>query len=289
MSSTRASASVMICLLGACAGEAGTAKQGPPTTSVDFQLQTHEQGGVLTGSAVVNGATLSFEAHQISADATDLSYELGGLTFTYTVDKAGGVIETDGFATTTGADTQFGDADRANMLGLAHALDTVGKNASPLLALTRQVASGAADWPDSVDARREQYAVADRDYTSICWAVNSYQWVTHDCWDYNDWDDPSTLEGAWLSMNAAGPCDDGTYFWTGNQWVCYEPDHDPNIEYAYGNCFGRCGDGCGSSTQFTWDCADHDSCVRTGHDTASFWCDDEFTSTLDDWALAPNC
>lgn len=125
-------------------------------------------------------------------------------------------------------------------------------------------------------------------YTSLCSRVNSWYLVTHDDWNYYNWDDHTTYY-AWLSMHPAGPCHDGTYFWLNNHWYCYEPDHDPSVEYAFGNCFGRCGGGCGSSTQFTVDCANHDSCVRFGHGTASWWCFDEFLATIDDWILAPNC
>jgi hypothetical protein len=92
-------------------------------------------------------------------------------------------------------------------------------------------------------------------YTSLCPYVNSYVYVTHDDFWYNR-DDPRTSFYAYLSMNPAGPCSDGTYFWKNNQWQCYEPDHDSTVDYAYGDCFGRCGAGCGSSTQFTRDCAD---------------------------------
>lgn len=125
-------------------------------------------------------------------------------------------------------------------------------------------------------------------YTSACSYVNSYMAVTHDDWNYDRWDDHTTFN-AYLSMDPMQSCSEGTQFWTGSSWSCYEPDHDPNIEWAYGNCFGRCGGGCGSSTQFTFDCADHDSCVRFGHSLASFWCDDEFASTVDDALFAPNC
>lgn len=281
---TRSCLSIVVLMAAGCAGEGSQ----QPTGTQDFQLQTSEKDGVFTGSAVIDGAQVTFEARQLAPQEIDLAYTLDGMTFTYTIDRASGVIETDGFATATGASTQFGDPDRAKMLGLAHALDTMGKKVSTLAELTRSVASGAAEWPDSVDPRRETYAVQDRDYTSICWAMYTYQSATHDCWDYDDWDDASTINYAWVGMNGAGPCSDGTYFWTG-YWNCYEPDHDSNVEYGYGNCFGRCGAGCGSSSQFTWDCLDHDSCVRTGHDTASLWCDDEFSSTLDDWAAAPNC
>ncbi|CAB9521371.1 expressed unknown protein [Seminavis robusta] len=125
-------------------------------------------------------------------------------------------------------------------------------------------------------------------YTSICPYVNSFVQVTHDDWDYDRWDDRTTYY-AYISMHASGPCSGGTYFWTGTAWSCYEPDHDPNVEYAYGDCFGRCGEGCGSGTQFTLDCADHDSCVRFGHDILSLWCSDEFQATVDDALFAPNC
>jgi len=144
---------------------------------------------------------------------------------------------------------------------------------------------------DRILKMQEPIAPSDRRnlaYTSICSSVNSFVEVTHDDWDYDRWDDRTTYY-AYLSMHADGPCSDGTYFWTGSSWSCYEPDHDPNVEYAYGGCFGRCGAGCGSGTQFTWDCADHDSCVRFGHSLASFWCDDEFTFTIDDALSAPNC
>jgi hypothetical protein len=126
-------------------------------------------------------------------------------------------------------------------------------------------------------------------YTSLCSYVNNgWYTVTHDDWWYNRGNDRTTYY-AWLSMHSSGPCSDGTYFWTGSSWACYEPDHDPNVEYAYGDCFGRCGGGCGSGTQFTRDCADHDSCVRFGHSLASLWCDDEFSYTVDDALWAPNC
>ena len=89
-------------------------------------------------------------------------------------------------------------------------------------------------------------------------------------------------------MHAAGPCPDGTNFWEPG-WRCFEPDHPSTIEYAFGNCFGRCGAGCGANTKFTWDCLDHDECVRLGHSTLGLSCQDEFLSTMDDWVLAPDC
>jgi hypothetical protein len=182
------------------------------------------------------------------------------------------------------------DEDRAGLIELRDALDAygIGDAASPLATLER-FANMWADFPSTKDLRFETFAPRENSYTSVCGVVNTWTSATHDCWSYNDWNDGSTLDYAYISMHGACPNADGTYFWKDNQWQCYEPDHDSNIEYAYGNCFGRCGPGCGGSTQFTWDCIDHDSCVRTGHDSASFWCDDEFTSASDDFLFAPNC
>jgi len=267
---------------------AGACTESETTGDPADRLTLDEQEGVATGTLETADGPIRFEARQFDATTVEVAYELNGLTFTYLGDRATGVIEMDGFATATGADTQFTADDRAAMLRLSHAMDTLGE-VSPLVGLARQVASGMAEFPDSRDLRSEILADVDHDWTSICWAVNSYQATSHDDWNYDWWDDESTLDYAYVSMHSAGPCSDGTYFWKNGSWQCYEPDHDPNVEYAYGNCFGRCGASCGSSTQFTWDCLDHDECVRVGHDTASIWCDDEFGSTTDDWLYAPNC
>jgi hypothetical protein len=125
-------------------------------------------------------------------------------------------------------------------------------------------------------------------YVSLCGYMNKWYEVTHDCFWYNNWNDKTTYY-ALMSMHGSCPRADGTWFLKSGQWTCYEPDHDKNVEYAYGACFGRCGSECGSSTQFTKDCARHDSCVRFGHAMGSFWCDDEFTYAIDDTMFAPNC
>ena len=83
-------------------------------------------------------------------------------------------------------------------------------------------------------------------------------------------------------------CSEDTWYWNGSGWSCGEPDHW-NYPYEVGNCFGRCGQGCGGDHQYTKDCTDHDGCVRNGHVIASFWCDDEFTSASDDALGADDC
>jgi hypothetical protein len=82
----------------------------------------------------------------------------------------------------------------------------------------------------------------------------------------------------------------GSYFGTtiGN-YRSYEPDHDASVEFGYGACYGRCGDSCGGSTQFTQACLDHDTCVRFGHFDQSPECDDDFLDAAVDYGVASNC
>ncbi|WP_394849535.1 hypothetical protein LZC95_19075 [Pendulispora brunnea] len=59
-----------------------------------------------------------------------------------------------------------------------------------------------------------------------------------------------------------------------------------------GSNYGNCGTS-STGSQFTKDCTNHDQCVRTtkhgGHALASAYCDDQFTSCIDDEASAPSC
>jgi hypothetical protein len=63
-------------------------------------------------------------------------------------------------------------------------------------------------------------------------------------------------------------------------------------EYFGGANYGNCGTST-TGTQFTKDCTNHDQCVRTtkhgGHALASAYCDDQFTSCVDDNTFAPSC
>ena len=220
----------------------------------------------------------------------EMFVELNGLTLMATLDPTAGASQFDGFATSSGATTQILEADKLLIASLRTHLDELGTEVSGPVNYLRRMVGLWEEWPESMGLQHQVLGEQDRGYTSICWALNSYTSATHDCWSGGGdrWDDGTTLDYAYVSMHAAGPCSDGTYFWNG-AWTCYEPDHQNNIEYGYGNCLGRCGGGCGGGTAFTWDCLDHDQCVRTGHDTASLWCDDDFVATWDDAALAPNC
>ena len=127
-------------------------------------------------------------------------------------------------------------------------------------------------------------------YKSLCSSMNSFVLASHDDLWRSYGADSSTYYG-YVSMHPHQPCAEGTRYWQNNAWQCFstEPNHSKSIEFAYGNCFGRCGPDCGSGTQFTQDCLDHDSCVRFGHSLTSLWCDDEFFYTIDDALFAPNC
>ena len=54
-------------------------------------------------------------------------------------------------------------------------------------------------------------------------------------------------------------------------------------------CYGACGAGCDSGSDYSKDCAIHDGCANAGYD--DWECADEFASATDDWAYggAPHC
>jgi hypothetical protein len=265
---------------------------------VDDPAPTSESANGLSMQEVENGVVgtyfterfeISFSSKMVEPSVADIVLRFNEMTITALVDLEKGLMEYDGYASDNGEDTQLTDADREAILGLTKALDGLGEQVDQPVSLLRRFTSVWSEFPSSLELQRQAFAEKDRSYYSLCGYCDGYYIeATHDCWDYDRGDDQSTYN-AYLSMHPAGPCSGETYFWTGSAWSCYTPDHSSTVEYAYGACFGRCGGGCGSDSQMTWDCLDHDSCVRFGHSMASFWCDDEFASTIDDWASAPNC
>jgi hypothetical protein len=229
----------------------------------------------------------------------DLTVQVGDLTLDAIVDSATRVSHLDGFGTANGQNTQILPADRATLLAFYHTLDQHVTRESPEpTAVLDRVVSMWAEHPTTVSLTRVVMGEENRSWTmecgyAQCWNGNAWSYTggcaswtwyseTHDCWSYNDWDANS-------SQNAQlGDHYGSTYYWTGSSWAVGSPDHWA-WPYEVGDCNGRCGADCGSSTQYTQDCANHDGCVRNGHDIASLWCDDEFTSASDDWTFAPNC
>lgn len=271
-----------------CTTQVSDPTPAPETDSVESALHIQKVDNGIVGTFSQDQLRVDFSSKMVEPSVFDIVVTLNGMTITALVDQNKGLMEYDGFASDNGEDTQMGDPDRKGVLQLTRALDGLGETVDEPTRLLRGFTSTWAEFPSTLDMQLQAFAEQDKSYYSLCGYCGWYVQATHDCWDYDRNDDASTYY-AHVSMLAGGSCSDSTYFWNGSSWICYEPDHSTSVEYAYGDCFGRCGAGCGSSSQMTWDCLDHDSCVRFGHDMASFWCDDEFTSTVDDWAAAPNC
>ena len=251
------------------------------------ELVVDETDALAVGTFEGSYGPVAFRAERIYG-TYDLEIEMNGLVITALLDPKAGVFEYDGYAAGDGGDTQMGDDDRAALIELRDALARLGSDPESPLGRLRRLADVWAEFPSTLDMRLETFTTQNS-YQSICSLLNTYQSASHDCSGRDWWQDSTTLDYAYVSMHPAGSCGDGTYFFKNGTWQCYEPDHDTNVEYAYGNCLGRCGAGCGTDRQFTWDCLDHDECIRVGHDTASWWCDDQFASSNDDWANAPQC
>lgn len=261
-------------------------------------LVIEEQGDEVHGTWTHEGSEIEFHTQMLTESILDMEITIDGMTVTYLADFENATAEFDGFGTESGADTQMLDTDRALMLALSQELEELGPDVSMGISKLRAFANVWAEFPSTLDMQghppvepgyrhREDRWYEPWNGVQICDHLNTYVSATHDDWDYGRGHDATTMYG-YVSWHSAFSCNDGTNFYN-NGWSCYEPDHDTNVEYGYGNCFGRCGAGCGSSGTFTIQCLDHDECVRTGHTTASLWCDDEFVGTTDDYAFAPNC
>lgn len=285
-----------LALLIGCGGDTTTPDELP-------DLVIDETDTLTEGSLYVAGTRVAFRSENVEPRVYDITVRFNALTISALVDSARGVSEFDGYATDSGAETVMTEADRAVLLAFTRGLDELGLEVAAPTDMLRRFTSVWAEFPDTLELRRQTIAETTREYWSLCAYVNNYFSAHHDC-STCDWgQDACTLGtvtvgstwtyytgvGSWLGMDAACPYADGTNFWSGSSWSCYEPNHATTPEYAYGNCFGRCGASCGSSKQFTEDCNNHDQCVRTGHDTASMYCNDQFISTTDDWSEAPNC
>jgi hypothetical protein len=241
-----------------------------------------EQGGSVSGVH----QHVRFSSEQVAPDTFEVRVVVDGLTLFQVLDASVGVAELDGFASANGADTQLRDTDRLALRGLLAELDSLGDLTGSKMYLRRAVGVWA-DMPKTRPLTLEIVAEQDRSYTSLCSKMNTYVSTTHDCWDYDDWENPTRAYG-YLSME--GPVGSQNNAWYRNgAWGYSEPDHKGPSVYIRYNCFGRCGIGCGGDRQFTQDCANHDNCVTMGHDKASFWCDDDWSAAIDDWTFAPSC
>jgi hypothetical protein len=122
-------------------------------------------------------------------------------------------------------------------------------------------------------------------YTGPCVIWNWYSYAKHDCNQCGS-GEPNCQQIVQLGNHYS--CNGSVWYWNGSTWVCGEPNHW-NRPYEVGNCFGRCGGGCGWRHQYTKDCTNHDACVRNGHSDWSLYCSDEFFAAIDDFLFAPDC
>jgi hypothetical protein len=265
-------------------------------------LTIEEEAGLARGTFIDENGEVSFTSRFVDTNVLEIVVDFNGLEITSITDWDSGVIEHDGFSVDTAESTQMMDEDRAVLIAFTRSLDGLGTGVSEPVERLRAFVNTWSEYPTSLDLQGVALMDEDRGWESLC--AYRGQWIaaTHDCGEgckwYNPtcsnginsfWTDNTTLDYALLSMDGAGPCGDGTWFHDGYNWGCFEPGHVTNVEWGYGNCFGRCGDGCGGGTQFTRDCLNHDECVRTGHSDGSSYCNDQFSSASDDWAYAPNC
>jgi hypothetical protein len=274
----------------------------------------------LEGSYEYRGETLRFES-----EARDGVYyvtvTLRGMVLSATLDTTG-AFDLDGYNDADGTDTAMTAVDRALIHALESALTDLYRARAaelPALDVFSRTLGLWSDYPDTVALRRMFYARHERkgSGSSLCDNLNKpgqgsgfvprYTWASHDCLKLKGvfttdcgpltagcayGNDSSTLDSVFMSMHPGGSCGDGRFFGTSAANMrCYEPDHDSNVEFAYGDCFGRCGLGCGGSTQFTQACLDHDACVSSGHWTANplSACDDEFAEAAVDYLVLSNC
>lgn len=122
-------------------------------------------------------------------------------------------------------------------------------------------------------------------YTGLCLEPRFYEYAKHDC-NHGDFDTPENQQRVLLGDHST--CKGDELYWDGSQWQCGEPDHWQR-PYVQGDCFGRCGPGCGTVGVYSEDCLNHDGCVRNGHSLASPYCDDQFLACIDDEIFGPNC
>ena len=284
--------------MGACAVDSG-GDPGQPTgagspdapaateptlapTSVG-QLSAAVSEKAVTGRLENDVDSVDFKSVATGADVYEVTLNVHGMTLDATFSLADKSASLDGFASDSGADTQLLDGDRAALKAFYSAIQQkAGKAAPKSLDMLVRAASIWSETGESVPLSRRVMGEEGRGWTLLCDRLGSYVDGTHDDWSHGDWDATSSYH---VFIGDYGPT---TYYWHSNGWTTQAYDH-ASWPYEYGDCYGRCGSDCGSGHVYSQDCLNHDGCVRNGHSIASFWCDDEFTASTDDFSFAPNC
>ncbi|MEW8029547.1 MAG: hypothetical protein AB2826_21445 [Candidatus Thiodiazotropha sp.] len=244
------------------------------------------------GSFSEGDARIEIRSEEVIDGLFQVEVEFDQLVLKALIDRENELAILDGFDKKTGLDSYIAREDRAILKKLDIELSQALEKADPSVEQLEHVVSIWAEYPLTLDLTLPVFAHKVLSIESLCHAMGQAVRATHDDGDFDRGDDESTLEKAYVSPPEWGSCAaaDNTWFKVGGRWDCVEPDHDPAIEEAKGNCFGNCGAGCsGTGRQMTQDCHDHDQCVRNGHAIASAWCNDEFVSAADDELNAPDC
>jgi hypothetical protein len=298
-------------------GQAGRPGGGAARTPWEAKCSIATSSGALTlavdeasarGSYEREGRTLSFSSVEVSPGLFEVQIDVNGMILDAYVDHAGGVANLDAFAATDASDTQIVDDDREILYAFYRALnDEVDDSGwSEAAFMLRRVVGLWSEHPTTLDPERLIMGEEGRGCTMLCsyaycgsWSGscsywNWYYYSDHDCcrnwWgtDCHGFNDPDGKNQQRAQLGDHYSCSGDEWYWNGSSWVCGEPDHWSR-PYVVGNCFGRVGASCGGDRQDTVDGANHDGCVRNGHDLASLYCDDQFTAASDDELFAPNC
>lgn len=294
----------LLVLVGAlvAAGCGGNSDSSTSTgASGQGELIVSSGGAEVRGTFTAGGKELTFRSVERADKVIEVQVELRGLMLDALVDVPNGVSSLDGFAATSGADTQLLDEDRAMLTAFYGYLnDNLVQEGLPNSArYLRRAVSLWSQHPTTVELKRVVAGEEGRGYTMLCsyakcgglytGGCSSYNWYSyakHDC-QHGGFEYTGNQQVAQLGDHYSCSGDE-YYSTTGASWTCGEPDHWSRPKVV-GNCFGRCGGGCGGDTQYTLDATNHDGCVRNGHALASAYCDDQFTSAADDELLAPDC
>lgn len=270
----RRSAIAMSAFLAACSSG------GAVDTNGILDVKPTQSG--LQGSYSLGESTLRFSSREVEPGVVDVVVSLHGVDLTAVVNSKQNAAEVDGFAT-GGTDTQLVAQDREVLTSFVKALETEAGSDDSLAATTlTRVSSNWSQTPDTVPLARSVVGSENRDWFSLCGYYGSYVDATHDDSNFSAFS-ANTTSHAHVGYRSAS-----TFYYIGF-WTTAVQNHQPLL-YEYGNCYGNCGAGCpGGAQTLTIDCHDHDQCVRNGHDIASIWCDDEFTSASDDEFFAPTC
>ena len=264
----------------ACAGTTEESTQSAAKTEGDLQLQVTDAKAA--GVYTLGADKITFESKSVGDQIFEIDIKARGLVLDATIDFKNHTSSLDGFAAENGGDTQITEEDHALLDKFVKSLESMEKDPPAVAMLLRRVASVWSQTGSAMELERRIMGDEGRGYTSLCGSIGNVYRSSHDCWSGSWWSAKTSV------YSYVGYWTDPTYYLRNGAWSTSSFDHASNPT-EYGNCFGRCGGGCGSDQDYSVDCHNHDNCVRNGHVVTSSWCSDEFASASDDEMYAPNC